>query len=660
LITAGPTGQEIKIGLAAGGVTNHGIYFAATADYLYNSGNLRLGNGKITFNGTLLNINAQVNITNSSTVEGDLGVTGDLSTIYAGASKSTGNRVLMNKNGLFGYNGVTTNFSFPNDTGLFYLGSGSIAGWLVDPAKIEKLTGTTYAGMSSTGTFAFYAGGVSTGTNAPFRVTHLGAVNATNISIVGTGNNVNKLIDAGSNFYVRQDGFIYATSAQIEGTISASAGTFKGVVDIGTASIPAGQLRVASTGGTILIGHGLTMDGSAAAGITATNTGGTQNFWVRATDGYLFSQSGKIGGWSIGTSKLSGGGGTSAVGLQIDSTAGGYAFWAGATEGQSGTSPNITYAPFSVTNTGLLRATGATISGNITVTEGRFGNQTTGWQINGSSIQSVGSPAGTTQLILNASTGTISGGTISGSAITGGTITGTTITSSATANKGTVKLDGAASRIMFNADQTYSFSLDSDTTSVTTYSYSYGSDSGADAGDGNNWYGAYYGQWATPVAKTLAKSEAISLKRTDSTSEFTLNNPRLTLSIGGADYKSFLKISNQGSGPTTAAYSSITLQEGGIVLTANNGALKIENMASAAHYSYTSANNFRVTGGTYLTGPTREVGVPLVIKSDGSVSTGRAIFKTSASEVTLTSTNGATNSYMYMGQDGDIMFSTAS
>jgi hypothetical protein len=54
LLTAGPTGQEIKIGLSAGGGTNHGIYFAATADFLYNSGNFRLGAGKITYNGTLL------------------------------------------------------------------------------------------------------------------------------------------------------------------------------------------------------------------------------------------------------------------------------------------------------------------------------------------------------------------------------------------------------------------------------------------------------------------------------------------------------------------------------------------------------------------------------------------------------------------------------
>ena len=114
-------------------------------------------------------------------------------------------------------------------------------------------------------------------------------------------------------------------------------------------------------------------------------------------------------------------------------------------------------------------------------------------------------------------------------------------------------------------------------------------------------------------------------------------------------------------------FSSITLQKGGVIINTNRGALKIENMIDTsvypsygAHYAWTSANNFRATGGTYLTGGKYEVGVPLVIKSDGSVSTGRAIFKTGASEASITSTNGLTNSYMYMGQDGDIMFSTSS
>jgi hypothetical protein len=424
-ITAGAAGFQFGSGIkdktGAQNASAQGLYLS-NSNYWYltaaDTAQFKIGgasNNYIEWTGALLKIDGDLGVAGGTTIGGNISMKNSGASIYAGTLSAGGalstDGFLLNSSGLSIKKG-TVNLRLDTTDGGIYAEYGQIAGWSIDSAKIEKLTGTTYAGMSSGGTFAFYAGGVSTGTNAPFRVTHSGAVNATNISIVGTGSNTAKLIDAGSNFYVRQDGFIYATSAQIEGTISASAGTFKGVVDIGTASIPAGQLRVASTGGTILIGHGLTMDGAAAAGITATNTGGTQNFWVRATDGYLFSQYGKIGGWSIGTSKLSGGGGTSAVGLQIDSTAGGYAFWAGA-----GTPDTNT--PFSVTNTGVLRATGAIISGAITVTSGRIGNQTLGWNINGTNLESYGTPDGTNKVILNSSTGEISGAKISSTKFVG-------------------------------------------------------------------------------------------------------------------------------------------------------------------------------------------------------------------------------------------------
>jgi hypothetical protein len=294
-----------------------------------------------------------------------------------------------------------------------------IADWIIYPDRFENgLTAATgtYTGLAPTGSYAFWAGANSSKNSdglAKFSVTHAGAVTARNISIIGGGTATAKLIDAGS-FFVQNNGYIEATNAKITGEINANTGVFKGQVDIGNNDNTAGVLRVENGTGTILIGRNALIGGTAVtAGITASNTVSgvtTTNFYVRASDGYLFSQYGKIGGWDIGTSKLSGGGGASAVGLQIDATAGGYAFWAGA-----GTPDTNT--PFSVTNQGLLRATGAIISGAITVTSGRIGNQTTGWEIDGSSIKSVGSPVGTTQLFLNASTGTISGGTISGTKV---------------------------------------------------------------------------------------------------------------------------------------------------------------------------------------------------------------------------------------------------
>jgi len=236
LLTAGPSGQAIKIGLAAGGGTNHGIYLDTTGDYIYNSGNFRLGAGKITYNGTLLDISSQVNITGSSTVSGDLGVTSAGATFYAGASKSSGNRVIMNSGGLFGYNGATINFSFPNSTGLFTLGTGEISGWSVNSGTIEKLTGSTYAGIS-TGTYAFYAGGGSAGSGSPlFKVTQSGALTANSVQITGGSLDIGAAWPTGG-FHVDSSGVLKAKGATIAGALAIQGGsTFEGNIEVTSGS----------------------------------------------------------------------------------------------------------------------------------------------------------------------------------------------------------------------------------------------------------------------------------------------------------------------------------------------------------------------------------------------------------------------------------------
>ena len=357
-----------------------------------------------------------------------------LGSILAGDSLTTGARLLMNQYGMFLYDfdslaGAAPSTQIVGDG--YYLANGTfqavntlsptfiterarIANWIIYPDRFENgLTAAigTYTGLAPTGSYAFWAGGNSSKNTdglAKFSVTHAGAVTARNISIIGGGVATAKLIDAGS-FFVQNNGYLEATTAKITGEINASSGTFKGQVDIGTGSFPTGQLRIASGGGTILLGHGVTIEGSAAAGITATASGGATNFWVRASDGYLMSQYGKIGGWTIGTDKLSSGGGASTVGL---STSGSYAIWAG--EG----TPSVN-TPFSVTPGGQLRATGAIISGQLTVTSGRIGNQTTGWNINGATLESYGTPDGTNKVMLNSTTGEISGAKISGGKIVG-------------------------------------------------------------------------------------------------------------------------------------------------------------------------------------------------------------------------------------------------
>jgi len=335
--------------------------------------------------------------------------------ILAGDSATSGGRAILNKTGLYVYNtgGSPSTQIISNATDgspTLITTNAKIADWIVYSGKIENTlhAGTTqYTGLSPSGTYAFWAGSTTAGgdASAKFSVTPAGAVIARNISVYGG------TLSVGANFDVTSNGVLTATSANVTGTINAQAGVFKGTVDVGSATDTGGVLRVSAGSGTILIGTNALINGTTTAAITASS-GGTTNFYVRASDGYLFSQYGKIGGWDIGTSKLSGGGGASAVGLQIDATAGGYAFWAGA-----GTPDTNT--PFSVTNQGLLRATNAIISGAITATSGKIGNQTTGWNINGSTLESYGTPDGTNKVILNSTTGEVSGAKISGGKIVG-------------------------------------------------------------------------------------------------------------------------------------------------------------------------------------------------------------------------------------------------
>jgi len=85
--------------------------------------------------------------------------------------------------------------------------------------------------------------------------------------------------------------------------------------------------------------------------------------------GTINAGNGNIGGWHIAPNQLSSGANTTYVALNADST-NDYAIWAGATNASTTTTENnvstTTYAPFCVTKTGQLRATGAIISGNIT------------------------------------------------------------------------------------------------------------------------------------------------------------------------------------------------------------------------------------------------------------------------------------------------------
>lgn len=103
---------------------------------------------------------------------------------------------------------------------------------------------------------------------------------------------------------------------------------------------------------------------------------------VLDVNGTITADAGNIAGWSILPNRLSSGTGSSSVSL---ASSGGTSIYAG--------SSNPAVAPFKVTNTGILTATGVDLSGRLVATSGSIG----GWNITAASISS----SGATPIILD-------------------------------------------------------------------------------------------------------------------------------------------------------------------------------------------------------------------------------------------------------------------
>jgi hypothetical protein len=112
---------------------------------------------------------------------------------------------------------------------------------------------------------------------------------------------------------------------------------------------------------------------------------------------------------------------SSTTGMSASDT---YAFWAGAaaTSGTS-TSLQIAAAPFTVTHAGAIVANSATIRGTIKAESGGFGTyDTSGNLTSGFTLTSGQLSSSTGSLVINGTTGAITGGSITGTTISGGII----------------------------------------------------------------------------------------------------------------------------------------------------------------------------------------------------------------------------------------------
>ena len=293
--------------------------------------------------------------------------------ILAGASPTTGPRVLINKTGIYAYdnNGNPTTTLYGDGTGsnniTLYTQKAQIADWLVGSSTIQNdlhISGNNYTGLSASGPYAFWAGADTSGNydgNAKFSVTPAGVVNASNLNIYGGTINV-----GGGNFTVDSNGAMKATGADINGKITAQSGSFAGSVHIQSGgSLYAGL--VANTTGSVNFGE---------LGITALGSNGSTSILTNGTY-TLSTTSANIGGWIVNSSQIADSSGqfvldSSAKSLTISGTVSNTNYSAGI-KNPTYAGDTVIYAGsnFTVDSTGLVTMVGATINGsNITMNNG--------------------------------------------------------------------------------------------------------------------------------------------------------------------------------------------------------------------------------------------------------------------------------------------------
>jgi len=260
---------------------------------------------------------------------------------------------------------------------------GTIGGFTITSTSLTAGSGTTAVGLSSSGTYAIYAGN-ATPASAPFRVGFDGALTASNATISGTitattgfigGWTVssttlssgNISLDAGNTrIQAGPSGATYVriSPSGIVGVDSILGTTFNLPTDGSGPTFSSGIINTTvyniSTSG-ILRTSSTVGDGSAnSQGILINDTGikaypsssTSPNVTISATDGTINIVSGTAAGFTISSTSLAVGTGTTAVGL---SSSGTYAIYAGNATPAS--------APFRVGFDGALTATAGTIGG---------------------------------------------------------------------------------------------------------------------------------------------------------------------------------------------------------------------------------------------------------------------------------------------------------
>ena len=213
--------------------------------------------------------------------------------------------------------------------------------------KPADTSGNDYLQMNSSA-INFYRNNVETLKieDSAIRVGKLGN-NLRNVYITDSSvqirNNTSVLAEYGSSIKLYNP-----TTTTVAVEISSTGASFTG--NVKATSLSTGNKTASTTGKGIYIDN----NGNIYAG-----DGSSNNFTV-TSEGAMTAKSGTIGKYIITSTYLYTGTGSTQAGI-----GGNQAFWAGGTDSNS--------APFRVSYSGVLNATGATISGNITATSGTIG-----------------------------------------------------------------------------------------------------------------------------------------------------------------------------------------------------------------------------------------------------------------------------------------------
>ena len=242
----------------------------------------------VSWNGTKLSVDGDLGVAGGTTIGGNIAMGTSGASIYQGTLNGSGNLTsdgfLLNSAGLVIKKG-SVQLRLDTSDGGIYAQYGQIAGWTIDSSKFERGTTGTYTGISSSGTYAIWAGSpVSAGnSSAKFSVTPAGAVTASDITITGGS------LTVGASSIAASTGKLISTDAEITGKITANSGSITGNLDIsGTFYIGASPSFPSER---LLINSG---------GISAYASGDASPRFQLSKDG-----TGKIGGWNINATSLS-------------------------------------------------------------------------------------------------------------------------------------------------------------------------------------------------------------------------------------------------------------------------------------------------------------------------------------------------------------------